>query len=69
MALTAAGTGHSELAIVSGGVCAATLLFALLLLSTTVHRDHVEQHRGPNLLDDNWHTSPRWVRDRGTPEA
>ncbi|WP_306361939.1 hypothetical protein [Nocardia sp. CC227C] len=66
MALTAAGTGHSQWAIVAGGICAATLLFALMLMTTTVHRDHLDHHDVPSLLNDSYATSPGWARQRDT---
>ncbi|NNH69240.1 hypothetical protein HLB23_05040 [Nocardia uniformis] len=69
MALTAAGTGHSDMAVLAGGICAATLLFALMLLSTTVHRDHLENHNVPSLLNDTWSVTPSWARERGAPQA
>lgn len=69
MALTAAGSGHTQWAIVAGGICAATLLFALMLLSTTVHRDHLENHNVPSLLNDTWKTSPTWATTRGAAHA
>lgn len=69
MALTAAGTGHTQWAIVAGGVCAATILFALMLTSTTVHRDHLEHHNPPSLLNDTWEVSPGFATRRGAPAA
>ena len=68
MALTAAGTGHTGWAMVAGGICAATILFGLTVLGTTVHRDHVQDHATPNLLSDCWESAPPWVAQRGGPE-
>ncbi|MTE14255.1 hypothetical protein [Nocardia aurantiaca] len=69
MALTAAGSGHTQWALVAGLICAATLLFGLTVMTTTVHRDHVERHNAPSLLNDTWESTPAFVRRRGAPQA
>lgn len=69
MALTAAGTGHSQWALIAGTICAATVLFGLTVMSTTVHRDHADHHNVPSLLNDTWETTPAFALRRGAPAA
>ncbi|MGW4119071.1 hypothetical protein [Nocardia sp. NPDC004711] len=69
MALTAAGTGHTEWAMLAGIVCAATILFGITVMTTTVHRDHVDHHNVPSLLNDTWESTPAFARRRGAPLA
>ncbi|MFE4459845.1 hypothetical protein ACFYUD_18675 [Nocardia tengchongensis] len=69
MALTAAGTGHSQLALIAGVVCATTILFGLTVMTTTVHRDHADHHNVPSLLNDTWEVSPAFALRRGAPAA
>ncbi|MBB5917032.1 hypothetical protein BJY24_005944 [Nocardia transvalensis] len=63
MALTAAGSGHTDLAVLAGGVCAATVIVGLTLVATTVHRDHEDHHAVPNLLNDHWRPMPSERRE------
>ncbi|MBL1073805.1 hypothetical protein JK358_05315 [Nocardia sp. 2] len=69
MALTAAGSGHGQLAMVAGIICAATVLFSLTVLATTIHRDNLEHHNIPSLLNDSWEVTPAFARRRGAPTA
>ncbi|WP_157535174.1 hypothetical protein [Nocardia inohanensis] len=69
MALTAAGSGHAQYAMLAGIVCAATLLFAVTIISTTVHRDHVQHHHAPSLLMDGYQQSPAFATERGAQPA
>ncbi|WP_405495688.1 hypothetical protein [Nocardia sp. NBC_00511] len=68
MALTAAGSGHTQWAMLAGIICAATVLFGITVMTTTVRRDHTEHHNVPNLLNDTWETSPAFARRRGLPK-
>jgi hypothetical protein len=54
VALTAAGSGDIRWAMIAGGACAAITIVGITLLATTVHRDHVDHHAGPRLLNDEW---------------
>ncbi|GAB4586471.1 hypothetical protein Ntsu_43030 [Nocardia sp. IFM 10818] len=69
MALTAAGSGHTQYAMLAGIVCAATVLFGVTVLGTTIHRDNMEHHNVPSLLNDSWEQSPAFARRRGAPRA
>ncbi|UGT44258.1 hypothetical protein LTV02_13060 [Nocardia yamanashiensis] len=69
MALTAAGSGHAQYAMLAGIICAATILFAITIISTTVHRDHVQRHNVPSLLMDSWEQSPAFATRRGAAPA
>ncbi|MEV6772086.1 hypothetical protein AB0N05_26010 [Nocardia sp. NPDC051030] len=69
MALTAAGSGHTQWAMLSGIICAATVLFGLTVATTTIHRDHTEHHNVPSLLNDTWEVSPAFARRRGAPKS
>ncbi len=69
MALTAAGSGHTQWAMISGIICAATVLFGLTVMTTTIHRDHVEHHDAPSLLNDSWGATPAFARRRGAPRV
>ncbi|GAB2537788.1 hypothetical protein [Nocardia heshunensis] len=69
MALTAAGSGHTQWAMLSGIICAATVLFGITIMSTTIHRDHVEHHNVPSLMNDTWEVSPAFARRRGAPKS
>ncbi|MQY17235.1 hypothetical protein NRB20_02980 [Nocardia sp. RB20] len=64
MTLTAAGSGHTGYAMIAGVLFALTLAYGLTLISTTVHRDHVDHHATPNLLADKWDQTPRALRRR-----
>ncbi|WP_067686526.1 hypothetical protein [Nocardia jejuensis] len=65
MALTAAASGHTQYAIIAGIICAATVLFATTTLATTIHRDHLDHHHNPHLLNDTWQQPPAFARHRG----
>ncbi|MFE3187964.1 hypothetical protein ACFXHA_03085 [Nocardia sp. NPDC059240] len=69
MALTAAGSGHTQWAMLSGIICAATVLFGITIMTTTIHRDHVEHHNVPSLMNDTWEVSPAFARRRGAPKS
>ncbi|WP_153806997.1 hypothetical protein [Nocardia sp. SYP-A9097] len=69
MALTAAGSGHTQYAMLSGIICAGTILFGLTVIATTVRRDHQDHHNTPNLLQDTWELSPAFARRRGAPSS
>ncbi|AYF75701.1 hypothetical protein D7D52_19695 [Nocardia yunnanensis] len=69
MALTAAGSGQTEWALLAGIICAATALFGLTVMTTTVHRDHVQHHNIPSLLNDTWKRTPAFARRRGNPRG
>ncbi|WP_067666484.1 hypothetical protein [Nocardia miyunensis] len=64
MTLTAAGTGHTGYAMIGGVLFVLTLVYGLTLISTTVHRDHLDHHATPNLLADKWDQTPRALRRR-----
>jgi len=64
MALTAAGSGHTRWAMISGILCVLAVLYGLTVITTTVHRDHVDHHSTPNLLADKWDQTPRALRTR-----
>ncbi|MFI1920423.1 hypothetical protein [Nocardia sp. NPDC020380] len=68
MTLTAAGSGHTQWAMIAGIICAATVLLGLTIMTTTVRRDHVEHHLVPNLLNDCWEKTPPYARLRGAPK-
>lgn len=68
MALTAAGSGHSQYAMVAGIICAATALFGVTVLGTTIHRDNNEHHAVPSLLNDSYEKAPPFARLRGAPK-
>ncbi|MFI1920422.1 hypothetical protein [Nocardia sp. NPDC020380] len=65
MTLTAAGSGHARYALIAGIICAAAVLFGFASMGSTVHRDHVDHHRTPNLLQDSWQLAPPYARVRG----
>ncbi|WP_280384903.1 hypothetical protein [Nocardia wallacei] len=65
MALTAAGSGHQGWALLSGGICTATVIIGLTLYGTTVHRDHADRHAAPSLLNDCWEHTPTFAHQRG----
>ncbi|MGW4248716.1 hypothetical protein [Nocardia sp. NPDC004722] len=69
MALTAAGSGHTQWAMLAGIICAATVLFGITIMTTTIHRDHVEHHNVPSLMNDTWEVSPAFARRRGAPKS
>ncbi|MGV9413652.1 hypothetical protein ACWDOP_27440 [Nocardia sp. NPDC003693] len=69
MALTAAGSGQTRWAVLAGIICAATLLFGLTVMMTTVHRDRVDEHMIPSLLNDSWEKTPAFARERGLPAS
>lgn len=64
MTLTAAGSGHTQWAMICGILCALTILYGLTVIATTVHRDHADHHATPNLLADKWDQTPRALRTR-----
>lgn len=65
MTLTAAGSGHTHWAMITGSVLIVTVVYGLTVISITVHRDHVDRHATPNLLADKWDQTPRNLRMRG----
>ncbi|MCM6775444.1 hypothetical protein NDR87_15790 [Nocardia sp. CDC159] len=67
IALTAAGTSNTRWAVLCGGICAGAFVLAVVLIATTVHRDHVEHHATPNLLVDSWQRTPPFVTRRDAP--
>ncbi|WP_067536657.1 hypothetical protein [Nocardia crassostreae] len=67
MTLTAAASGHTEYAMVAGIVCAVTALFGITMMTTTWHRDNVQHHNIPSLLNDTWERTPPFARRRGKP--
>ncbi len=64
MTLTAAASGNTGWAIAAGILLILTFLYGLAIISTTVHRDHVDRHSTPNLLADKWDQTPRSLRRR-----
>ncbi|GAB2696790.1 hypothetical protein [Nocardia thraciensis] len=67
MALTAAGSGHQGWAMLSGEVCAATVIIGLTLYGTTVRRDRADRHAAPSLLNDCWEETPTFAHRQGSP--
>ncbi|MET9487058.1 MULTISPECIES: hypothetical protein [unclassified Nocardia] len=69
MTLVAAGSGNTRYAMLAGIIFAATALFGITVQLTTVHRDHLDHHNTPNLLQDTWETSPAFALRRGVPSS
>lgn len=54
MTITAAGSGHARWAIVGAAVCAIAAAIGTVVLTTTVHSDHMHHRTTPNLIGDSW---------------